>query len=284
MPRPGLLFLIAQASALKLPAHVGGRGGSSSLSRRSVALGAAAALVTSHVSPAPAVEALGLEDLPPKAQSAYKQYWPAMQLAGDFYVFELRDLIGQPGRWDVIAALTESTDIGSAASVSKFEREFLTPMRILSLAFPPDAGGEEMQDALNKFQQVVYQMTRQARAGQTTGNLANPSGKEVAALEAVWNAGAVQINAFYNALNTATSVPGQPRTPGLPLLVPIPVNGVGYPRKKSLYTQLMKDSALCRNRGGEALAGLWGNLMVYGTVPGVNPCGSMNMQTYFLQN
>ena len=52
---------------------------------------------------------------------------------------------------------------------------------------------------------------------------------------------------------------------------------------QTLYTQLMKDAALCRNRGGEQLAGIWGQLMVYGTVPGVNPCGSVNMASYFQQ-
>ena len=48
-------------------------------------------------------------------------------------------------------------------------------------------------------------MSRQARLGQTTGNLADPSKKDIAQLEATWNAGAVAINAFYDALNTATS-------------------------------------------------------------------------------
>ena len=53
-----------------------------------------------------------------------------------------------------------------------------------------------------------------------------------------------------------------------------------YPRSKTLYTQLLKDAALCRNRGGEALAGVWGGLMVYGTVPGVNPCGNSALAYY----
>jgi len=90
-----------------------------------------------------------------------------------------------------------------------------------------------------------------------------------------WNAGASALNSFFVALNTATSTKR---------LVTIPVNGVGYPRSQKLYTQLQKDTALCRNRGGEALAGIWGNLMVYG-VPGtgVNPCGSVNLQNYFTQ-
>ena len=41
--------------------------------------------------------------------------------------------------------------------------------------------------------------------------------------------------------------------------MPVTKGGIGYPRSKGLYTQLKKDAALCRNRGGEALAGSWGN-------------------------
>ncbi|KAL1525299.1 hypothetical protein AB1Y20_020161 [Prymnesium parvum] len=244
------------------------------ISRRALGLGVAGMLAVAN-SPARAIEeGLTLEDLPPKAQQAYNQYWPAIQLAGDFYVFELRELIGYPGRWDQIGALTETTNIGSAASVSKLDREFLTPMRILALSFPPDAGGEEMQEALTDFQAAMFRMSRQARTGQTTGNLADPSKKDIAALEMTWNAGASALNRFFEALNTATSTKR---------LVTIPANGVNYPRSKKLYTQLQKDAALCRNRGGEQLAGIWGNLMVYGTVPGVNPCGNVNLQNYFMQ-
>ena len=57
----------------------------------------------------------------------------------------------------------------------------------------------------------------------------------------------------------------------------------GHEQNPTKKMWLMKDAAQCRNRGGEALAGLWGQQMVYGTVPGVNPCGSVNMQTYFAQ-
>jgi len=243
-------------------------------SRRALCFSAAAAAGTLLVPRANAVEPLTLDDLPSKAVQAYQQYWPDLQLAGDYYVFELRDLLREPGRWDLVSALTESSSIGSAASVSKLEREFLTPMRILSLAFPPDAGGDEMQEALGKFQQTMFSLSRQARAGQTTGNLANPDKKTIAAIEKTWDDGRQDLNIFYTTLNTATSVNR---------LVSIPPDGKDYPRSKKLYTQLMKDAALCRNRGGQALAGLWGQLMVYGTVPGVNPCGNVNLQNYFTQ-
>jgi len=272
------LIVVGSVSALQHAtegARTSAAAHASAVSRRAVTLGATAALFAGNRPQALAMEeGLTIDDLPPKAQQAYKQYWPAMQLAGDFYVFELRELVGFPGRWDQIGTLTETTSIGSAVSVSKLDREFLTPMRILSLSFPPDAGGDEMQKALNDFQSAMFRMSRQARMGQTTGNLANPDKKEIAALEGTWNAGASALNGFYTAMNEAT---------GTKRLVTIPVNGVNYPRSKKLWTQLQKDSALCRNRGGEALAGLWGNLMVYGTVPGVNPCGNVNLANYFEQ-
>lgn len=159
-----LLFAaLPLASALQHPARpfrprlASSVGVTPPLSRRQAALGAAVALIFQNsIGEAIADEGLTLEDLPPKAQQAYNQYWPAMQLAGDFYVFELRELVGYPGRWDQIGALTETTNIGSAASVSKLDREFLTPMRILALAFPPDAGGEDMQQALNAFQTAMF--------------------------------------------------------------------------------------------------------------------------------
>lgn len=346
-----------------------------SLSRReamsSPLAAAAAASLAAAGSPWPAAAAVAdgvtYDDLPPKAQQAYQQYWPALQLAADSYVFELYDLLPEPGRWDSIGAITESTDIGSAASVSKLEREYLTPMRILALAFPPDAGGEEMQAALNKFQGSMFQLSRLARAGQSLSPLARAPGLPPRRTRAVrvgrrrgtsprraprrlrrsrrrgttggppstpflrrMPAPACQLPAARRpslppplpplpaaavafrapprrsprprrppphhsaplplcgtpaaqALNSGTAGAASASGKVAPRLVGIPPKGAGYPRSKKLYTQLRKDAALCRNRGGEALAGLWGNLMVYGTVPGVNPCGSVNMANYFAQ-
>ena len=196
-----------------------------------------------------------------------------VQLDGDFYTFELGQWINEPGRWDRIFELTSSTDIGSAASVSRLDREFVTPMKILSLAFPPDLGGEEMQDALNKFQQSTFQLSRLARRGAATGNTAGPSKAEIKEVEAQWDKGRVALNSFFDAINVATDSKRLPPVPPIGQLDK-------YPRSKTLYTQLLKDAALCRNRGGEALAGIWGQLMVYGTVPGVNPCGNAAEKYY----
>jgi hypothetical protein len=212
------------------------------------------------------------DDVPPGAAQAWRQYWPQLQLAGDFYTFELLPQVKNPQRWDLIGSLMESKSIGSAQSPSKMEREFISPMRVLSLAFPPDLGGEDMQAALNDFQRSMFQLGR--AAGSSSGSLAAPSDKELKRALELWDQGRVSLNRFYTVLNDAT---------GAKKFTTIPAKGEGYPRSERLYTQLNKDAALCRNRGGEALAGLWGNLMVYGTVPGVNPCGTVNMATYFSQ-
>ena len=113
----------------------------------------------------------------------------------------------------------------------------------------------------------------QARKGATNGITAPPSAQEIKSVEDAYNLGRTSLNGFFAAVNEGV---------GAKRLVAVPKGGVGYPRSKGLYTQLKKDAALCRNRGGEALAGIWGNLMVYGTVPGVNPCGNA-AEKYFSQ-
>ena len=143
-------------------------------------------------------------------------------------------------------------------------------MTILSLAFPPDAGGDEMQEALAAFRRAMGQLARSA--GSSPGSTEGLSKAEKATALESWDGGRLALNRFLTALNTATETTR---------LQTIPAGGVGYPRSKDRYVQLQKDSALCRNRGGEQLAGLWGQLMVYGMVPGVNPCGDVNLANYF---
>jgi len=249
--------------------------------RRDVLIGgaAAAAAVAAAKAPANAYEAPGqsqqppvqysaaLDELPRNTQIAYQRWWPAMQLGADFYTFELLDRVRNPQRWDLIGAFI---GVGGDSSASRLEREFISPMTILALAFPPDAGGDDMQEALLKFRKSMGQLGKVA--GSSPGPGPPMSSQEKAAAMAEWEGGRVALNNFLAALNTATETTR---------LIAVPEGGVGYPRSKERYVQLNKDAALCRNRGGEQLAGLWGNLMVYGTVPGVDPCGSVKMSNYF---
>ena len=117
MGKAAVLLLLPQLALSLRPAgwlsHPCSRSSSStplrSTTRRAAAqsaLFAAAAAATSLQLPARAHASiepgLSLDDLPSKAVQAYRQYWPAMQLAGDFYVFELKELTFSPGNWDQI--------------------------------------------------------------------------------------------------------------------------------------------------------------------------------------
>lgn len=214
-----------------------------------------------------------LDEIPPGAKKAYLQYLPQLQLDADFYFFELGTYLDNPGRYDRISELTEAKTAGAGTTTSRMEREFVTPMKILSLAFPPDLGGEDMQTNLDVFQKSMFQLSAQARRGSSTGNTAGASSAEIKEIFKTYDTGRVALNNVFAALNEAT---------GTSRLVAIPAAGnvKAYPRSKQLYTDLLKEAALCRNRGGEALAGLWGGLMVYGTVPGVNPCGNSALAYY----
>ena len=121
-------------------------------------------------------------------------------------------------KWDFINTLMESKSIGSAQSPSRLEREFISPMRILSLAFPPDLGGEDMQSALDSFQKAMFRLGKSTRS---PGGLEGPSKTEIDAALKQWEAGRVALNSFYDAMNKATESKR---------LVLIPAEGKGYPR------------------------------------------------------
>ena len=131
--------------------------------------------------------------------------------------------------------------IGSAQSPSKLETDIVNPMRILTLAFPPDAGSDEMQKELENFQFAMFGLSKIARV--SPGSTAMPSQAVIDSALARWDQGAASLNTFFTAVNRAT---GEKR------LTLIPKDGKGYPRSAKLYTQLKKDSALCRNRAALA--------------------------------
>merc|ERR1712216_549939 len=133
-----------------------------SLGADAAAAGAAFASASSanayslQVSPKPPTQSsAALDELPRNTAIAYQRQWPAMQLGADFYTFELLERVQNPNRWDLIGAFA---GLGGDSSASRLEREFLSPMTILSLAFPPDAGGDEMQSALQAFRSSMGQL------------------------------------------------------------------------------------------------------------------------------
>ena len=207
--------------------------------------------------------------LPRNAVIAFQRNWPSIQLGADTYTFVLRERVQSPKQWDLVNSFL---GLGGDGASSRMERELVNPMTIVSLAFPPGAGGDVMAEALSDFRRAMGALGKAAAS--SPGAAVAPTSAEVARAMRCWDEGRQALNRFYTELNTVTETER---------LVLIPAEPTAYPRSKERFVQLNKDAALCRNRGGEALAGLWGQLMVYGTVPGVNPCGDVTLATYFDQ-
>ena len=79
-------------------------------------------------------------------------------------------------------------------------------------------------------------MRRTARRAATTGNTAPPTAAEIKAVETGWNDSRLALNQFFKAVNDGV---------GVKRLTAVPAKGEKYGRSKELYTQLLKDAALC---------------------------------------
>eukprot|EP00526_Cylindrotheca_closterium_P023383 CAMPEP_0113620774 /NCGR_PEP_ID=MMETSP0017_2-20120614/10594_1 /TAXON_ID=2856 /ORGANISM="Cylindrotheca closterium" /LENGTH=164 /DNA_ID=CAMNT_0000530461 /DNA_START=33 /DNA_END=523 /DNA_ORIENTATION=- /assembly_acc=CAM_ASM_000147 len=99
-----------------------------------------------------ALPASALDDLPPDAAKSYYQYRIPLQLAADYYIFELQEKVGNLDEWGNIGQLFASNNArGGQGQPSRIERDFVNPMRIVLLSMPPDVS-DEMRDAQFKFE------------------------------------------------------------------------------------------------------------------------------------
>jgi len=247
--------------------------------RRSALAGAAALSVGIGLLPSPRAMAApvvpgGTADdfgeLPQPSVRAYKQFRPSLQYAGDYYLFELHELVSDVSNWPDLAKLLTSTSANGQGQPSELARTMLLPMQQIALAFPPELG-EELEGArgvLEKELQAMIRVTRLTNNAVATG----ASKQQLSEVEAAWQRGRTALNRYYELVNSAVG-PAQ-------ALQAIPTSEAGtYPRTKQRYIAFRKGLKVCQNRGGTNLAGVWGGLMVYGTA--VDPCGDMpDVETY----
>jgi len=230
--------------------------------------------LASNIPAANAADAAALDDLPPEAQRSYRQYRIALQIGADYYLWELRDKISRIDDWGEVNELYRVNNNKGQGQPSRIERDYINPMRILSLSMPPDAA-DEMRAAQFKFEQAAAGLSKI-----TTGVRRDlpveisPAAQKDALLK--WEEGRVALNDFFALLNDTT---------GLNELKPIPAAGPNqnkeYGRSEKRYFELMKKTKLCQNRGGPALSQAWGQLMVSGYLQ--DSCGIPDMDTYFYQ-
>jgi hypothetical protein len=215
-----------------------------------------------------------LPDFPYEATRSYLQYRIPLQIAADYYIFDLQGMIGNPDTWGDVSQLYRVNNNKGQGQPSRMERDYVNPMRILSLSMPPDLT-DDMRDAQFKFERAMAGVSK-ATAGYRKDLPVEIPASAVKAAEQGWEDGRVALNEFFALLNTAT---------GLPELKGIPPAGPNqreqYGRSARRYNELVKKTKLCQNRGGPALSQAWGGLMVTGYLQ--DSCGIPDLDDFFFQ-
>jgi hypothetical protein len=216
-----------------------------------------------------------LADLPPEAVRSYLQYRIPLQIAADFYVFELQGKMGEIQDWGEVDQLFRSNTNRGQGNPSRIERDFTNIFRILGLSMPPDEA-DAFFDAQLKFEKAMATISK-ATAGIRRDLPIEIDESAVPMAQAGWEDGRVALNEFFTVLNGVT---------GLKEMRPIPASGPNqvaeYGRSPARYYDLVKKTKLCQNRGGPALSQGWGKLMVAGYLQ--DSCGIPDLDAYFYQS
>lgn len=225
--------------------------------------------------PALAVPKSDLDELPPDAAKSYFQYRIPLQIAADYYIFDLQDKIGDIDEWGNIGQLFQTNNArGGQGQPSKIERDFVNPMNIVLLSMPPDIA-DEMREAQFKFEAAMNKISK-ATGGYRRDLPVEIPRSSVESAKQGWEEGRLAFNQFFFLLNAVT---------GLSEMKPVPAAGPNqkaeYGRSARRYNDLIKKTKLCQNRGGPALSQAWGQLMVSGYLQ--DSCGIPDLDTYFLQ-
>ena len=73
-----------------------------------------------------------LPDLPPEAVRSYLQYRFSLQLAADFYIFDLQTMVGDTDEFGAVSDLVASKGArGGQGGASRIEREYVNPSEYL---------------------------------------------------------------------------------------------------------------------------------------------------------
>ena len=209
-----------------------------------------------------------LPDLPPEAARSYLQYRFSLQVAMDYYIFELQKKLSNIDDWGEVNQLFQTNNNRGQGQPNKIERDYTNTMRILSLSMTPDES-ESMRAAQFKFEKAMQQITK-ATSGVRRDLPVEIDPSQITKASQGWEDGRVALNEFMAILNEAT---------GLNEMKLIPEAGPDqfkrYGRSPRRYFELTKKTKLCQNRGGPALSQAWGQLMISGYLQeNMDSCGS----------
>lgn len=217
-----------------------------------------------------------LPDFPPEAQRSYLQYRYPLQLAADFYIFDLQSMVSNTDSFGEVNDLVASrSSNGGGGGASRIERDYVNPMRIIGLSMPPEVA-DDIRDSQFAFEKAMSKLTK-ATSGIRRGLSVEIESDVVPRALSAWEDGRLALNSFFITLNTATGLTNE--------LIPIPPSGPNqtaeYGRSVRRYNEFTKKTRLCQNRGGPTLSAAWGQLMVSGYLQ--DSCGVEPLEGYFFQ-
>lgn len=218
-----------------------------------------------------------LPDLPNEASRGYLQYRIPLQVAVDYYIFELQDKLGNIDDWGEVNQLFQTNNNRGQGQPNKIERDYTNTMRILLLSMPPDES-DSMRAAQFKFERAMQKITK-ATSGVRRDLPVEIDPTVVTRAQEGWEDGRVALNEFLAILNEVT---------GLNEMKLIPESGPNqrknYGRSAKRFFELTKRTKLCQNRGGPALSQAWGQLMISGYLQdNMDSCGIPDPIEYFYQ-
>lgn len=218
-----------------------------------------------------------LPDLPKEAARSYLQYRFTLQLACDYYLFELQPKLGNIDDWGEVNLLFQTNNNRGQGQPNKIERDYTNTMRILLLSMPPDES-ETMRDAQFKFERAMQKISK-STAGVRRDLPVEIDTSLVKTAEQGWEDGRVALNEFLAVLNETTGLNEMKLIPP-----PGPDKVKQYGRSARRYFELQKKTKLCQNRGGPALSQAWGQLMISGYLQdNMDSCGIPDPIEYFYQ-
>jgi len=219
-----------------------------------------------------------LPDLPPEAQRSYLQYRVALQVAADYYLFDLQEKIGNIDNWGEINEVFVTKGANGMGQPNKIERDYVNPMRILGLSMPPDEA-DTIRDAQFKFERAMAKISKAVR-GVRRDLPVEVDKSSIVDAKAGWEDGRVALNDFFVTINKITGLDE------LKVLPPAgPDQNKKYGRSAKRYFELAKKTKQCQNRGGPALSQAWGQLMMSGLLQeNMDSCGIPDMNEYFYQS
>jgi len=218
-----------------------------------------------------------LPDLPPEAARSYLQYRIPLQVATDYYLFELQPKLGNIDDWGEVNQLFQTNNNRGQGQPNKIERDYTNTMRIILLSMPPDES-DAMRDAQFKFERAMSKITK-ATSGIRRDLPVEIDNSVVKSAEAGWEEGRIALNEFLATLNETTGLNEMKLIPP-----PGPDQKKEYGRSARKYFELAKKTKLCQNRGGPALSQAWGQLMVSGYLQeNMDSCGIPDPVEYFYQ-